>query len=73
MSDIPLPFRDAYFLGIYFPGMLIVVLCTVLLAWVIMLVLNYYRLTRFFWHPPIVFASLIVIVCYLLTRILLLR
>lgn len=47
--------------GVYFPPLLIASILGVLAAWLTALLLNRYRLSRFFWYPPLVFLALAVI------------
>ncbi|MDH3772277.1 MAG: DUF1656 domain-containing protein [Nitrospirota bacterium] len=47
--------------GIYFPPLLIASILGVIAAALTGLALNRYRLSRFFWYPPLVFLALAVI------------
>ena len=47
--------------GVYFPPMLIAALIGTAVAWLTALLLNRYRLSRFFAYPPLVFLALAVI------------
>ena len=47
--------------GVYFPPMLIAALLGTAAAWITALLLNRYRLSRFFVYPPLVFLALAVI------------
>ena len=47
--------------GVYFPPMLIAGLAGSASAWLTALLLNRYRLSRFFAYPPLVFLALAVI------------
>lgn len=47
--------------GVYFPPLLIASVLGVVVAWLTVLLLNRYRLSRFFWYPPLVFLALAVI------------
>ena len=46
---------------VYFPPLLIASLLGIFLAWLSGLVLNRYRLSRFFFYPPLVLLALAVI------------
>jgi hypothetical protein len=58
MSLIPSEFAIG---GIYFPPLLIASILGVVGAWLTALLLNRFRLSRFFWYPPLVFLALAVI------------
>jgi hypothetical protein len=58
MENIPSEFAIG---GIYLPPLLLASVLGVLAAWVMAMLLNRYRLTRFFFYPPLVFLSLAVI------------
>ena len=58
MEHIPSEFAIG---GVYFPPLLIASALGVLVAWGIAMLLNRYRLTRFFFCPPLVFLALAVI------------
>lgn len=47
--------------GIYFPPLLLAGVLGVALAALTAFLLNRYRLSRFFWYPPLVFLALSVI------------
>ena len=47
--------------GVYFPPMLIAGLLGTATAWLTAMLLNRYRLSRFFAYPPLVFLALAVI------------
>jgi hypothetical protein len=47
--------------GVHFPPLLIAGLFGVATAWLTAQLLNRYRLSRFFWYPPLVFIALVVI------------
>ena len=47
--------------GVYFPPMLIAGLLGTAAAWLTAMLLNRYRLSRFFAYPPLVFLALAVI------------
>ena len=47
--------------GVYFPPLLIATFLGIVLAALTAIVLNRYRLSRFFFYPPLVFVSLTVI------------
>jgi hypothetical protein len=47
--------------GVYFPPLLIAAFLGVVLAALTAIVLNRYRLSRFFFYPPLVFVALTVI------------
>ena len=47
--------------GIYFPPLLIAALLGVILAWLTAMLLNRYRLSRFFYYPPLVFLAIFAI------------
>ncbi len=46
--------------GVYFPPMLIAALLGAAAAWLTVMLLNRYRLSRFFAYPPLVFLALAV-------------
>ncbi len=56
--------------GIYFPPLLIAATLGVLAAVVTALLLNRYRLSRFFFYPPLVFLALAVIYTVLIGAVL---
>jgi len=47
--------------GVYFPPLLIASIMGVAAAALTALLLNRYRLSRFFWYPPLVFLALAVV------------
>lgn len=47
--------------GVYFPPLLLAGILGVVLAWLTAMVLNRYRLSRFFAYPPVVFIALAII------------
>jgi len=47
--------------GVYFPPLLIASMIGVAAAALTVLLLNRYRLSRFFWYPPLVFLALAII------------
>ncbi len=47
--------------GVYFPPLLLASILGVLLAVLTALLLNRYRLSRFFYYPPLVFLGLAII------------
>jgi len=47
--------------GVYFPPLLIAAFLGVVLAALTAIFLNRYRLSRFFFYPPLVFIALVVI------------
>ncbi len=47
--------------GVYFPPMLIAGLLGTAAAWLTAMLLNRYRLSRFFSYPPLVFLALAVV------------
>lgn len=63
--------REMFFLGIYFPPMLVGFGIAFTLALITAFFLNHFRLAQFFWHPPIVFISLVVIYWVTINRYLL--
>jgi hypothetical protein len=58
MNLIPSEFAAG---GVYFPPMLIAALLGLVLAWLSAHLLNRYRLSRFFFYPPLVLLALVVI------------
>lgn len=58
MELIPSEFSIA---GVYFPPLLIVAIAAVVAAWLTAMALNRFRLSRFFYSPPLVFLALSVI------------
>ena len=58
MSGIPSEFAIG---GVYLPPLLIASILGVVAAWLTALLLNRFRLSRFFWYPPLVFLALTVI------------
>lgn len=47
--------------GVYFPPLLLAGILGAVLAWLTAMLLNRYRLSRFFAYPPIVFIALAII------------
>ena len=47
--------------GVYFPPMLIAALLGMVLAWLSAHLLNRFRLSRFFFYPPLVLLALVAI------------
>ena len=47
--------------GVYFPPLLLASILGVVLAWLTAMLLNRYRLSRFFAYPPVVFIALAII------------
>ena len=47
--------------GVYFPPLLLAAMTGVVLAWLTVMLLNRYRLSRFFAYPPVVFVALAII------------
>ena len=58
MQNIPHEFTIG---GVYLPPLLPASMLAVLLAWSTVMLLNRYRLTRFFNYPPMVFIALAII------------
>lgn len=58
MQLIPHEFSIA---GVYLPPLLVAAILGVLAAWGVVLLLNRYRLSRYFYQPPLVFVALVVI------------
>ena len=58
MEHIPREFAIG---GVYFPPLLIAVVLGTVAAWLTVLVLNRYRLSRFLIYPPVIFLALIAI------------
>jgi hypothetical protein len=56
--------------GVYFPPLLIAASCGALLAVVTALLLNRYRLSRYFFYPPLVFIALTAIYTVLIGAVL---
>ena len=52
--------------GVYFPPMLIAALLGLVLAWLTAHLLNRYRLSRFFFYPPLVLLALVAIYAVLI-------
>lgn len=57
MSGIPSEFSIG---GVYLPPLLVASVLGVMATALTVLVLNRYRLSRFFWYPPLVFLALAV-------------
>lgn len=49
---------ELYFGGVYFPPVLLVGLLGLTVAWLTARILNRTRLARFFWHPPLAFLAI---------------
>jgi hypothetical protein len=47
--------------GVYFPPLLLAGIVGMILAWLTAILLNRYRLSRFFAYPPVVFIAFAVI------------
>lgn len=47
--------------GVYFPPLLIASILGVSAAWLAAVLLNRFRMTRFFYYPPLVFLALAVL------------
>ena len=47
--------------GVYIPPLLLVSILGAVLAWLTVMLLNRYRLSRFFAYPPVVFIALAII------------
>lgn len=47
--------------GVYFPPLLIAGGFGVLATWFTVMLLNHYRLSRFFYYPPLIFIALAII------------
>ena len=47
--------------GVYFPPLLLAGLLGAVLAWLTVMLLNRYRLSRFIYYPPLVFLAMAVI------------
>ena len=47
--------------GVYFPPLLIAALLGIILAWLTAILLNRYRLSRYFFYPPLVYIAILVI------------
>ncbi|OBQ46478.1 hypothetical protein SP90_12315 [Halodesulfovibrio spirochaetisodalis] len=60
--------KEIAFIGIYFPPSLVGLALAFLLALITAFLLNYFRLARFFWHPPLIFVALMVIYWVLISR-----
>lgn len=58
MQTVPSEFAIG---GVYFPPLLIASLLGMVLAWLTALLLNRYRLSRFFYYPPMIFVALAII------------
>lgn len=58
MGNIPSEFAIG---GVFFSPLLLASVLGALAAWVMAMLLNRYRLTRFFFYPPVVFLALAVI------------
>ncbi len=58
MSYIPHEFAIG---GVYFPPLFIAGILGVVAAWVTVMLLNRYRLSRFLYNPPLIFVALAII------------
>jgi hypothetical protein len=58
MNHIPHEFAIG---GVYFPPLLIAGILGVVAAWVTIMLLNRYRLSRFIYNPPLIFFALAII------------
>lgn len=47
--------------GVYFPPLLLAGILGVVAAWLTVMLLNRYRLSRFFFYPPLIFLAMAVI------------
>ncbi len=47
--------------GVYFPPMLLAAFLGVVATWLTVVMLNRYRLSRFFVYPPLIFVALTII------------
>ena len=56
--------------GVYFPPLLLASILGVVLAWLTAMLLNRYRLSRFFAYPPVVFIALAIIYTGLIGTVL---
>jgi len=67
MNIVPREFTIA---GVYFPPLLIAAILGVLAAVLTVILLNRYRLSRFFLYPPLVFLALAIIYTSLIGTVL---
>ncbi len=58
---------ETQILGLYFPPLFVSILAGLLCALVLAKLLDLIRLDRFFWHPPLAFASLWVLATALIS------
>ena len=58
MSSMPHEFAIG---GVYFPPLFIAGILGVVAAWVTVMLLNRYRLSRFLYNPPLIFVALAII------------
>ncbi len=58
MEHVPREFAIG---GTYMPPLLIAALCGVVAGWLTGSLLNHYRLSRYFFYPPLVFVALTII------------
>jgi LytS/YehU family sensor histidine kinase len=58
MNPIPHEFTIG---GVYLPPLLIASILGALAAWLSVMLLNRYRLSRFLYYPPLIFVALVVI------------
>ena len=56
--------------GVYFSPLLFAIILGVIVAWLVTRVLNWTRLSRFVWFPPLFFLALAVICTHLIGRFL---
>lgn len=57
---MPIP-HEISFGWVYVPPLALVVLFGIITAWIISVVLNRTRLSRYFWRPPIAFLGFVLI------------
>ncbi|WP_366519902.1 DUF1656 domain-containing protein [Halodesulfovibrio sp.] len=60
--------HELAFLGIYFPPILANFALGLVLALATVFVLNYFKMSRYFGYPPVVFLSLVVLYTCLLSK-----
>lgn len=56
----PIP-NEISFSWVYFPPLFFVLLFGVVAAWGVAKWLNYTKLSRYFWHPPVAYLALVCI------------
>ena len=61
---------ETQILGLYFPPLFVAILAGLLCALVLARLLDLIRLDRFFWHPPLAFASLWVLATSLISLLI---